>query len=122
MNAFTESFEKLTRFGTEGFEPVRDAAGVAVDGIEKLARTNYALAGDVLEFAVESARLPLSVSEPRDYLDRQMAATKSFSDVLSGRFNEYVELGKALQSQMADAADVEAAQPVKKTRRKRKAS
>ena len=118
MNAFTDSFEKLTSFGTEGFGPVREMAGVAVDGMEQFARTNYAVAGDVLEFAVESARLPLSVSEPREFVDRQIAATKAFSEVIAQRLNEYAELGKNVQTRFSQYADVEPA-AAKKTSRKR---
>lgn len=119
MNAFTETFEKLSSFGTEGLEPVREAAGVAVDGLEQLARTNYAVAGDVLEFAVETARMPLSVAEPRELFDRQMAATKAFSEVIAQRANEYVTLGKNVQSHFAQYADVEPA-PAKKASRKKR--
>lgn len=119
MNAFTETFEKLTNFGAEGFEPVREAAGVAVDSLEQLARTNYAVAGDVLEFAVETARLPLSVSEPREFFDRQMAATKAFSDVIAQRAGEYAELGKNVQTRFSQYADVEPAPAAKASRKKR---
>lgn len=121
MNAFTDTFEKMSSFGAEGFGPVREVAGVAVDSIEQLARTNYAVAGDVLEFAVEAARLPLSVSAPQELFDRQMAATKAFSEVIAQRVNEYAELGKNVQTQFAQYADVEPA-PVKKTGRKKRST
>ena len=70
MNAFNETFDKMTDFGTKGLEPVREFAGVAIDQFEKLARANYAMAGDVMEFAVEQARLPLTVTEPKTLIER----------------------------------------------------
>ena len=121
MNAFNDTFEKMTEFGAQGLGPVRQAANVAVDSFEKLARANYALAGEMMDFAVAQARLPLEVSEPKELVERQMAAGKAFAELVSQRMSDYVELGKELQDNLAQFVDVDAEKPAPKAKRARKA-
>ncbi|NIL94307.1 MAG: hypothetical protein GTO71_07670, partial [Woeseiaceae bacterium] len=68
-----------------------------VDTFEKLARKNYAVYGDVLDYAVSQARLPIEVTEPKELFERQAAAGKAFVELLTERANEYAELGKELK-------------------------
>jgi ferritin-like protein len=122
MNAFNDTFEKMTEFGTQGLEPVRQYAGVAIDSMEKLARANYALYGEMMEFAVAQARLPLTATDPKELIERQMESGKAFVELVSERVNDYVELGKDLQDNMAQFVDVDTAKPAarataKKTRK-----
>ena len=102
MTNFTDNFEKLADLQKQGLEPVRQFAGIAVEAFEQIARKNYAFAGDVLEFAVAQARLPVDVTEPKAMFEKQMASTREFAELLGTRANEYVELGKSFQEKTAE--------------------
>ena len=121
MSVFSENLEAFTDFQKQGMEPVRQFTGIAVETSETLARKNYAFAGDVLEFAVSQARLPVDVSEPKELVERQMAAGKAFAELVSQRMSDYVELGKELQDNLAQFVDVDAEKPAPKAKRARKA-
>ena len=121
MTQFTDSFEKLTEMQQQGLEPMRNFAGVAVETFEQIARKNYAFAGDVLEFAVAQARLPVDVTEPKSLFEQQVASTKAFAELLGTRANEYVELGKAFQEKAAELIDTDVVKPAKKAARKKAA-
>lgn len=97
MNPFADSFEKFADIQKQSFEPARKFTVAAVDAFESVARTNYAVIGDLLEYTVEQAKLPTAV-EPGEYFERQMAHTRAFAETMSKRANEYVELGKSLQA------------------------
>lgn len=121
MTNFAENFEKLNELQKQGLEPVRQFAGVAVETFEQIARKNYAFAGDVLEFAVTQARLPVDVATPKDLFEKQVASTKAFAELLTARANEYVELGKAFQEKTTELVDTEIVEPVKKAAGKKAA-
>lgn len=114
MTTFTENFEKLTDLQKQGLEPVRNFTAFAIDTFEKLARQNYAFCGDVLEFAVQQAKLPVDVTEPKELFERQVASTKAFAELLKERAEEYVELGKGLNDTSATLFEKNVVEPAKK--------
>ena len=59
MTSFTDNLERLADLQKLGLEPVRNFTEFTVDTFEKLARKNYAVYGDVLDYAVSQARLPI---------------------------------------------------------------
>jgi len=117
MTNFTENFETFAELQKQGLEPVRHFTGVAVNTFEKIARTNYALYGDVLDFAVKQARLPVEVSEPKALFERQVATSKEFVELLSTRASEYVQLGQEFQETAATVIEKDFVEPVKKSAR-----
>ena len=121
MTDFAENFEKLADLQRQGLEPVRNFAGLAVETFEQLARKNYAIAGDVMEFAVAQARLPVDVTEPKALFEKQVASTREFAELLGNRANEYLELGKSFQEKTAGLIGAELAEPAKKTTGKKAA-
>lgn len=114
MTSFTDNFEQFADLQKQGLEPVRNFTVFAVDAFEKLARQNYAFAGDVLEFAVAQAKLPVNVTEPKDLFERQVASSKAFAELLTDRANEYVELGKDLKETSATLFEKDIVEPAKK--------
>lgn len=121
MNTFNETFEKLTEMQKQGLEPVRQFSTIAVDLFEQLARKNYAFYGDVLEFAVSQAKLPVGAQEPKALFEQQVASTKAFAGLVAERANEYVELGKSFQESAGDLIDQDFVQPVAKAKTKKAA-
>ena len=114
MTSFVENLENLSDLQKKGLEPVRNFTAFAVDAFEKLARQNYAFCGDVVEFAVSQARLPIDIAEPKELFERQIASGKAFADLLTERANQYVELGKVLQDTSATLFEKDIVEPVRK--------
>ncbi|MCW8846067.1 MAG: phasin family protein [Gammaproteobacteria bacterium] len=121
MNTFNETFEKLTEMQKQGLEPVRQFSSIAVDLFEQIARKNYAFYGDVLEFAVAQAKLPVGATEPKAIFEEQVASTKAFAELVAERANEYVELGKSFQESAGDLVDVDFIKPAVKAKTKKAA-
>ena len=119
MNDFTENFDKIADYASQSLEPVRQFANTVVDAGEELARKNYALCGDMMEFAITQARLPLNVTDPKLLVERQVEATKAFADLMSERATEYADMGKAFQKAAAEAANIDAGDKVVKASPKR---
>ena len=114
MTTFVENFEKFAELQKQGLEPVRDFTVFAVEAFEKVARKNYAFFGDVLEYTVAQARLPIDVSEPKELFERQVASGKAFAELLTTRANEYVELGKEFKETSSTLFEEEIVEPAKK--------
>ena len=114
MTSFVENFEKLSALQKQGLEPIRNFTVFAVDAFEKLARKNYEFCGDVLDFAVAQARLPIDVAEPKDLFERQVASGKAFAALLTDRANEYVELGKELKDTSTSLFEEDVVEPARK--------
>jgi hypothetical protein len=114
MTSFVENFEQISDLQKKGLEPVRHFTAFAVDAFEKLARQNYAFYGDVVEFAVAQAKLPVDIAEPKELFERQVASGKAFAELLTDRANEYVELGKALNDTSANLFEKDIVEPAKK--------
>lgn len=114
MTTFFEGFEKFSDLSKQGFEPMKHFTGAYVDAFEKIARKNYAFAGDVVEFAVTQARLPLEVSEPKELFERQVESTKAFAELMTERANEYVELGNEFKDTTTTLINDDIVEPAKK--------
>lgn len=124
MTNFAENFEKLSEMQKKSFEPARNLAEFAVGAFETLARQNYAFAGDVLEFAVAQAKLPVDVADPRELFERQVSATRQFAELVNERAIEYVELSKSFNDTSASLFEQElgeAAKPARKAAAKKAA-
>lgn len=97
MTHTTEPFKPFVDFQREALEPFRAFTTVAAQTFERLARQNYAVLGDYIEFAVEQAKLPTQASDVNDYLGRQMTQTRAFGEKLAARTQEYAEIARAAQ-------------------------
>lgn len=117
MTTFVENFEKLADLQKQGLEPVRNYTVFAVDAFEKLVRKNYEFCGDVLEYAVAQAKLPIDIAEPKELFERQIASGKAFAELLTDRANEYVELGKEIKETSTSLFEEDIVEPAKKAAR-----
>lgn len=113
MTSFAENFEKISDLQKQGLEPVRNFTVFAVEAFEKIARQNYAFFGDVLEFTVAQAKLPVEVTEPKELFERQVASSKEFAELLTSRANQYVELGNSFKDTSAKLFEKDIMEPVK---------
>ena len=92
-----EQFQKYVDFQREAFEPLRAFSDVAAQTFERIARQNYAVLGDYIEFTVEQAKLPTQVTDLNDFFGKQMAHNRAFGEKLAKRSQEYAEIARAAQ-------------------------
>jgi hypothetical protein len=102
MTTQNDQFQQIVDFQREAFEPFRAFTNVAAQTFERLARQNYAVLGDYVEFVVEQAKLPTQIADLNDYVGKQIAHTRAFGEKLAKRTQEYAEIARTAQ----DAATV----------------
>ena len=96
MNPTTDTMNaqmaKLTDMQSRVFEPMRMFGTVAVDAMDSMVRKNYAVMGDMVEYTLKQARLPVSGIEMNELASKSMAETTAFGELLGTRANEYAEI------------------------------
>lgn len=114
MTTQNDVFANFANFQKEALEPIRAANGVAVETFERLARQNYAVLGDYINFAVEAARLPAKTTDYSELLSKQMETARAFGEQVVRRSQEYVEIVTAFQAKAVAQATTQA--PVSKAK------
>lgn len=110
MTTSRDPFAPFIGFQSEALEPLRAANGMAADAFERLSRQNYAVLGDLVNFAVEQARLPVQTTDYTQYFTHQMEHARQFGDLLVRRSQEYVEIMTSLQGKAQAAVQTAATQ------------
>ena len=110
MTTPNEQIQQIVDFQREAFEPFRAFTTVAAQTFERLARQNYAVLGDYVEFAVEQSKLPTQVGDLNDYVGKQIANTRAFGEKLAKRTQEYAEIARVAQEAATGAATDKRAQ------------
>lgn len=109
MQNFTENmneqFKNLFDLQAKSLEPLRIFAGLTTDAAEQVARQNYAVAGDVLEYATKSANLPLSGDNIQEVASAQVAEASTFAELMGNRATEYADMAQTFATQAKEAAD-----------------
>ena len=105
MTIHNEQFQQYIDLQRDAFEPFRAFTTVAAQTFERLARQNYAVLGDYIEFSVEQAKLPVQVADINDYVGKQIAYTRAFGEKLARRAQEYAEIARTAQDATVSAAD-----------------
>ncbi len=101
MTTQNDQIQQMVDFQQQAFEPFRAFTTVAAQTFERLARQNYAVLGDYIEFAVEQAKLPTQVTDANDFMGKQMAHTRAFGEKLAKRTQEYAEIARTAQEATA---------------------
>jgi len=104
-----EQMKKLADLQAKSLEPMRIFSGLAVDAMEQIARKNYALMGDFIEYSVKQAHLPLKSDNVGDIATAQVAEATAFTELMGNRAAEYVELANTFGQRARKAADDAAA-------------
>ena len=96
-NKINEQFEKFASLNNEAFAPFRAFGDVAAETFEKLARQNYAVLGDYVEFAVNQAKLPANAKDFNEFVGQQIDANRAFGEKIAARAEEYAEIVRTAQ-------------------------
>ena len=105
MTTINEQFEKFAAFQKEAYEPVKAFTGIAAETFEKLARQNYAVFGDYVDFAIEQAYLPTRAKDANEFFGKQAETNRAFGEKLVARFQEYTEIARAAQDKAQEAGE-----------------
>ncbi|MFK7858576.1 MAG: hypothetical protein AB8B64_07140 [Granulosicoccus sp.] len=103
-----EQFKQLLDLQTRALEPFRIFAGMSADAAEQVARQNYAVAGDVLEYATKSANLPLSGDDLQNVASAQVAEASTFAELMGTRATEYADMAQAFSTKAKEATEAAA--------------
>lgn len=100
-----EQYKQLLDLQTRSLQPMRVFATVATEAAEKIARQNYAVAGDVIDFASRQANLSLSGDNLSDVASAQMESAQGFVELMNSRANEYSDMAQQFGGKVKEATD-----------------
>jgi hypothetical protein len=100
-----EQFKQVMNMQARSFEPMRIFASVAADAVEQIARKNYAVAGDVLEFSTKQVHLPLTSDNLNDVASEQMAQANAFIELMNSRATEYADMAQQFSTKVKEASE-----------------
>jgi len=126
MKSVNEQFAEMQKKTMEGLEPMQNMSNVAAEAFERIARKNYDLMGDLVDYAVAQVKMPEGTVDMQEVYEQRVAETKAFADKVNARAAEYVELagelGEMVGSSAAEAAPAKPAATKKKAASKKRAA
>ena len=99
-----ESTARLADVQSRGVENAFALARAATSVFERIARQNYAIMGDVVDYSLEQIRIPTRHSDPRAVLEAQAAGTRGFVERARVRADEYAAIVGEMRELVGDAA------------------
>ena len=117
MTQPTFDFTALFDTYRQAFAPVVAAQQSGLKTLERLARYQYAVAGDYLEWTLSQAKASAEPKSVADLVSRQSELNTSFSDKLRARAEEFTQIASETQStvrQWANDAGAKVAESAKK--------
>ena len=96
MKTVNEQFAEMQKKTMESLEPMQNMSNVAAEAFERIARKNYDLMGDLVDYAVSQVKAPEGKTNIREVYEMRVAETKAFADKVNARAAEYVELAGEL--------------------------
>ncbi len=108
MKTVNEQIAEMQKKTLESLEPMQNMNNLAAQAFERIARKNYDLMGDLVDYAVSQVKVPANPNNIQEVYEQKVAETKAFADKVNERAKEYValagELGEMAQSKAAEAA------------------
>jgi len=101
MKDFDKQFVELQK----KMEPMQEMNSVALLAFERIARKNYELMGDLVDFAVAQVQIPQGKSSAQEVFEKQSAEAKAFAEKVNARAAEYMELAGELGGMVSSAAE-----------------
>jgi hypothetical protein len=85
----------------EAFAPVLKAQQEGFKALERLARLQYAVAGDVLESGLARVHATFAATTATELLSKQTELTSQFVDKLRGRADEFATVTSEIQTKIS---------------------
>ena len=112
MKSVNEQFAEMQKKTLESLEPVKNMNAVAAEAFERIARKNYDLMGDLVDYAVAQIKTPANAKNLQEAYEQRVAETKAFAEKVNARAAEYValagELGEMAKSKAPAAPKAKA--------------
>jgi hypothetical protein len=96
----------------EAFAPVLKAQQEGFKSLERLARLQYALAGDVLETGLARVNATFAAATPSELLNRHTELSTQFMDKLRARAEEFATVTSEIQAKVTQFSTEIAAKAV----------
>ncbi len=124
MKPVNEQFAEMQKKTMESLEPMQNMNNVAAEAFERIARKNYDLMGDLVEYAVAQVKVPAGEVDLQQVYETRVAETKAFADKVNARAAEYIELAGELGDMVKATAAIDgtAAKPAAKAPAAKKAA
>lgn len=113
MKSVNDQFAEMQKKTMDSLGPMQNMNTVAAEAFERIARKNYDLMGDLVEYAVAQVKLPAGETDVQQVYEQRVAETKAFADKVNARAAEYVALAGEL-GEMVSTNSAAASQPAAK--------
>lgn len=113
MKSVNDQFAEMQKKTMDSLGPMQNMNNVAAEAFERIARKNYDLMGDLVEYAVAQVKLPAGEADVQQVYEQRVAETKAFADKVNARAAEYVALAGEL-GEMVSTNSAAASQPAAK--------
>lgn len=97
--------------------PALHAQQEGLKALDRLARYQYAVAGDYLEWSLAQAKAALAVQTPAEFVAKQVELTTALSEKLRARTEEFVTIVTDAQASFKETVDVATSKVVEATKK-----
>ncbi|MEX0733205.1 MAG: phasin family protein [Steroidobacteraceae bacterium] len=114
----TFDFNSFIDAGKKAFAPAVKFNELSMQGFERIARQQYAFAGEWLEFSLQQLQLASTVRDINDLTTRQIELSTQFAERATQRSQDLIKLSSEHQAQLTkwfDQAVSESARTVSET-------
>ncbi len=111
----TFDFNSFLDAGKKAFAPVVKFNELSMQGFERIARQQYAFAGEMLEYSLKQLQLTSTVRDINDLTARQIELSTQFAERATQRSQDLIKLSSEHQAQLTkwfDQTVTESAQTV----------
>ncbi|ASJ73724.1 phasin family protein [Granulosicoccus antarcticus] len=113
MKSINEQFAEMQKKTLESLEPMQNMNAVAAEAFERIARKNYELMGELVDYTVAQVKTPADPTNLQEAYEQRTAEAKAFAEKVNASAAEYVtlatELGEMAKAKAAPEAKKKAA-------------
>ena len=113
----TFDFNAFMDAGKKAFAPAIKLNELSAAAFERIARQQYAFAGEVLEFSLQQLQLVSTVRDFNDLTSRQIELSTQFAERATQRSQDLIKLGTEHQAQLTKLFDQTVSESVKGTKK-----
>lgn len=117
MNQPTFDFSAFIDAGKKAFAPALKWNELSLQGFERIARQQYAFAGEVLEFSLQQLQLAGSARDINDLTARQIELSTQFAERATQRSQDLIKLTSEHQAQLTKWLDQTVAESTKSAKK-----
>ncbi len=105
MNSPTFDFNTFLDAGKKAFAPAAKFSELSFAGFERIARQQFAFAGEMLEFSLKQMQLATTVRDFNDLTSRQIELSTQFAERATQRSQDLIKLTSEHQAEMTKLFD-----------------